>query len=340
MQTDVRGGGLLSFTTPAGTNPRGVPALGGRRVAVVGAGASGLACANELLSSGVAVTVFETERLPGGIAMLNGEGSGARSMVSAEVTRLRAQGGELRCGIQVGPGGQLAFSALEREHAAIFVSVGLGGVRDLDIPGELLPGVYDAITFMRRIKTAGAMPVRAGERAVVIGGGTLALDAALLARQVTGVDVSVVFRHGPAELAAQVLAVGQARAAGVRFIFHAQPMRVVGRDRAQALECLRVTATSPRRYAAVPGSELTLPADAIIKATGQQPRIDVCRGIPGLPLDAGRPHHDAETYQTPNPRYFVGGSFRTGLKDFGLALLEGRRAAHAIRRYLETGSAR
>lgn len=309
-------------------------------MAIVGAGASGLACANELLASGVAVSVFESERLPGGLAALNGEGSGARELITTEIARLKAQGGELRCGVKVGPGGELAFSTLEREHAAIYVAVGLGGVRDLDIPGELLPGVVDAVSFMRGIRTAGKIPLVAGQRAVVIGGGSLAFDAAVLAREVTGVDVTVVFRHGPAELAAQVLAVGQARAAGVRFLFHAQPQRVVGRDRAQALECLRTTERGPRRFGAVPGTELTLPADMIIKATGQAPRIDVCRGIPGLPLDSGRPHHDADTFQTPNPRYFVGGSFRTGLKDIGLALVEGRRAAMAIHRYLDTGCAR
>lgn len=316
----------------------------GRRVAIVGGGPAGLGCAAELAQLGYDVTVFEAADQPGG---LNTHGVAEYKQTAAQALReiewVKQLGVEIRCRVRVGPPGDVGFADLEKTYDAIFLGVGLGKVRDLGVPGERLPGVRDALELIAELKTDRAAAARAlGRRVVVVGGGNTAIDAVTQSVRLGAEEVTLVYRRGPEDMSAYAHEMALARRDGVRFVFCAQPVRVVGRERASALECVRVAPADgghdghgKRAYAPVPGSEFRLPADTIVKATGQTPRGEVFAAIPGLVLDGGRPVHDPLTMQTSNPRYFVGGDCANGGKEVVNAVAEGKRAARGIHRWLE-----
>ena len=198
----------------------------------------------------------------------------------------------------------------------------------------------DALAFIKELKTdrAGAAS-RLGRDVVVIGGGNTAIDCVTQARRLGAERVSLVYRRGPAEMPAYAHEAALAKADEVRFHFFTQPVRIVGRDRVEGVECVRMVERAVGRWAPELGSEHVLPADTVIKATGQTPRAELLKAIPGILLDHGRPVHDPATMQTKNPRYFVGGDCANGGKEVVNAVAEGKRAARAIHRWLETGRA-
>ena len=310
----------------------------GRRVAVVGAGPAGLACAAELARLGYDVTVFEAAPRPGG---LNVHGIAEYKMTAstalAEIAWVAELGVEIRCGVRVGPGGDVTLGELEKRHDAVFLGVGLGRGRDLEIPGEMLGGVRDALDFIRELKIdRGGALTRAGKRVVVVGGGNTAIDAATQAVRLGADEVTLVYRKSRAEMPAYDHEVERARRDGVKLVFCAQPARVVGRDRVEGLECLRVSRDERGRYLPVPGATPTIAADTVLKATGQSPRTDLLKAVVGLRVDErGRPRHDPLTMQTHNPRYFVGGDAASGGAEVVHAVAEGKRAARGIHRWRE-----
>ena len=313
----------------------------GRSVGVVGAGPAGLSCAAELARLGYAVTVYEADAQPGG---LNSFGVAEYKMRAEtalrEIDWVRQLGVEILTSTPVGPRGKVSFAELEQRHEAIFIGVGLGQVRDLEIPGELLGGVRDALAFIKELKRdRPAAAARLGHEVVVIGGGNTAIDCVTQAHRLGAERVSLVYRRGPADMPAYAHEIELARAEGVRFHYFCQPVRIVGRDRVEGVECVRMVERAPGKWGPEHGSEHVLPADTVIKATGQTPRSELLRAIPGILLDHGRPVHDPVTMQTKNPCYFVGGDCANGGKEVVNAVAEGKRAARAIHRWLDTGRA-
>lgn len=321
----------------------------GQRVAIVGGGPAGLGCAAELAQLGYPVVVFEAGTLPGG---LNTLGVADYKMTSAmalrEIEWVRELGIEVRLGVRIvpGPAGDEAGDAvtlgtLEARFDAIFLGVGLGAVRRLGIPGEDLDGVRDALELIAELKTdkAGAAG-GLGRRVVVIGGGNTAIDAATQSVRLGAEEVTLVYRRGPEEMTAYAHEIALARRDGVRFAFRLAPVAVVGDARVEGLRVVRLEpegrtdASGRRLYALVPGSETVLPADTVIKATGQAARDELLAAIPGLVLDGSRPVHDPLTMQTSNPRYFTGGDAANGGKEVVNAVAEGKRGARGIDRVL------
>jgi glutamate synthase (NADPH/NADH) small chain len=300
----------------------------GHRVAVVGGGPAGLSCAAELARLGYDVTIFEAGPRPGG---LNTVGVAEYKMTAK--TALQEINWVLELGVEIKYDAPIAdFADLEAKYEAIFVGVGLGKVRDVGIPGEEL--ARDALDLIAELKTdrAGAAAKIAGKRVAVIGGGNTAIDAVTQSARLGAEEVTLVYRRGPEEMSAYVHEVELARHDGVRFLFQAQPVAITK----TGLSYVRVAPTDGQRrqFAPIPGSEATLAADVVIKATGQVSRGNLVAKVPNIVLDNGRPVHDPVTMQTGNQRYFVGGDLANGGKEVVNAVAEGKRAARGIHRFL------
>jgi glutamate synthase (NADPH/NADH) small chain len=293
--------------------PQAAPS--GRSVAVVGAGPAGMACAGELALCGHAVTLFDERDEPGGLARFAiAPYRIGREPLPRELRVLRELGVEVRFG------GRVAVTELD-SFDAIFLGVGAGPDTDVVYPGDDLPGVWSSLDFIERIKRGA--PPDVGRHAVVVGGGNTAIDVAREALRLGAEDVTLVYRRTRDELPAYRHEVAEAREEGVRFRWLAAPVRVLGVERAEAVECIRMELGEPdesgrRRPVAVGGSEFVLPCDALVKAVGQ--------AGPRLAVD--------ESGRTSDPRVFAGGDAVNGGDSVVEAVRAGRDAAVAIDRWL------
>ncbi len=288
----------------------------GLRVAVVGAGPAGLSCAGELAKRGYAVTVLEKHPLPGGLSTYGIVVMREPIRVALEeVALIEALGVVVRTGVEVGR--DVSANQLLAEFDAVFLGVGMGSVPHLSIPGEDLEGVTEALSFIAETKLAEKdglenlreLPV--GRFVTVIGAGNTAIDAATIAKRLGAERVTIVYRRGEGEMPAYDFEYTFIKNEGVEFRFFSQPVRVVGENgRVTGLECLRVELgpTGPDGRALpqpVPGSAFIIPCDQVIKAIGQEKRVDLFTHF-GLEQERGYVKVDADLCTT-NPKVFAGG---------------------------------
>jgi dihydropyrimidine dehydrogenase (NAD+) subunit PreT len=316
----------------AGTPLRKAAPPNGRQVAVIGAGPAGLVCAGELAALGYGVTVFDERKEVGGLVRYAiAPYRQVREPLPDEAEALANVGVEFRLGTRIGAD---ELAAIAAEADAVFIGVGMGPDTPVSYSGDELPGVWQSLDFIEQIKTGS--PPRVWEHTVVIGGGNTAIDVAREALRIGAETVTVVYRRSETEMPAYPHEVAEARAEGVRFQFLADPVRILGSYRAEAVECRRMRLGEPdaggrRRPEPLPGSEFTLPADTVVKAIGQQPRRELADWIAGLKLDgAGTLHVDPVTGQTSSPKFFAGGDVVNGGVSAVEAVRDGKRAARAI----------
>jgi indolepyruvate ferredoxin oxidoreductase alpha subunit len=304
----------------------------GRRVAVVGAGPSGLACAHELRRRGHAVTVFDEHHEPGGLlAQGIPEHRLPRDVLRHEIAFVLGHGIEFRGGVRLGRDTTVAALRGEGFDA---VYLGIGAMKGLafGVPGSELPGTLDALDFLRHHHRGERCTVP--ERVLVVGGGDAAVDAARTMLRLGARQVSIVYRRSREEMPAHRQEVDAAEAEGISILTHRQPVRVLGDDRVRGLEVLRTEPGAPdgsgrRRPVPVPGSGTVLPADAVVAAIGQRPESD------GLDAaldrdDEGHVRVDPATGATNLPGIFAGGDVTPGPKTVIHAIAAGRRAAFGI----------
>jgi dihydropyrimidine dehydrogenase (NAD+) subunit PreT len=308
----------------------------GRRVGVVGAGPAGLVCAGELAALGYAVTIFDERAEVGGLVRYAiAPYRQVSEPLPDEAAALASLGVEFRLREHIGEG---ELAAIAEEADAVFLGVGMGPDTQVSYPGDDLPGVWESLPFIEHIKT-GALP-RVWQHTVVIGGGNTAIDVAREALRLGAKVVTLVYRRGEAEMPAYTHEVAEARAEGVRFQFLADPVRILGAYRVEAVECRRMRLGEPdasgrRRPEPLPGSEFTLPADTVVKAIGQQARRELADWISALELERdGTVRVDPATGQTSNPKFFAGGDILNGGASVVEAVRDGKRAAHAIDEWL------
>jgi glutamate synthase (NADPH/NADH) small chain len=308
------------------------------KVAVVGAGPAGLACAAELRALGYRVVVYEANEKPGG---LNSYGVAEYKMnqefALKEVDYVLQRGVEMKLKTRVGV--DVSVAELEKEYDAIFMGVGLGGASKLGVPGEDLPGVGDALQMIAHLKSAPVDARPAGRRVVVVGGGNTAIDAVTQSVRLGADEVTLVYRRGREEMPAYHHEQELAKRDGVKFLLQAQPVRIVGKDRVEAIELVRMrlgAADKSGRRAAVPipGSEFRIECDAVVLAAGQKTHPLIAQ-VPQLRADGAGIRHNGQTMQTDNPRWFVGGDCANGGKEVVNAVAEGKRAALGIHEWLE-----
>ena len=277
----------------------------GKKVAIVGAGPAGLSCARDLRRLGYGVTVFEAQPQPGGLNTYGiAEYKLKADVALAEVRDILELGVELRTGVTVGR--DVPFDRLLADYDAVFVGVGLGKTNRLGIPGEDLPGVVDALTFIEHLKTHPYRETRVGRRVVVVGAGNTAIDAVTQAKRLGAAEATIVYRRGEADMSCFDYEYALARRDGCGFRFHAAPKRIVGNGRVEALEVETGA-----------GAE-TIPCDMVIVAIGQAARTDVS-------VPAG------------HPKVFLGGDCANGGAEIVNAAAEGVAAAKRIHERLTHG---
>jgi len=333
--------GLGPFVTPAPPT--------GKRVAVVGAGPSGLTVAGDLVRRGHDVTVFEAFHKAGGVLIYGiPEFRLPKRIVQEEVEYLAALGVRFELNHVIGKAISV-HELLEKEgFDAVFLGVGAGLPSLMGIPGENLGGVYLANEYLTRVNLMRAYdfprydtPIVRGRNVCVIGGGNVAMDAARTARRLDAEQVSIVYRRSVDELPARAEEVHHAQEEGIHFKTLCSPLEYLGDDRGmvkqvrcQIMELGEPDASGRRRPVPVPGKEATLDADLVIIAIGGNANPIVTRQTEGLALNK----HDYITIDengaTSVPGIWAGGDIVTGSATVILAMGAGRIAAQDIPRFL------
>jgi dihydropyrimidine dehydrogenase (NAD+) subunit PreT len=282
-----------------------------KRVACVGGGPASLACAAELRAHGVDVTVFDKHPLPGG---LNTYGVAQYKFTPEdslrEVELIRAAGVHIRSGVEIGE--EVSLPDLESEYDAIFLGVGLGATQRLNIPGEQLPGVYNALDFIASYKRYRPIPI--SDRVVVIGGGNTAIDAAIAAHHLGATEVSILYRRSEVEMSAFAFEYAHAKREGIRFLWHARPVAFEGDDCVTAVRC---------------DDGVSFACGTAIVAIGQMHFLENLQSAAG-----GLIKTNPETGQTSNPKYFAGGDCVNGGREVVDAVAAGKRAARGMLQWL------
>lgn len=291
----------------------------GRRIACIGAGPASLAAAGYLSLEGCRVTVFDRGALPGG---LNTTGVAPYKMHAEgslrEASFLAALGVSFQGGVEVGR--DRTAADLLAQHDAVFLGPGLGGDTPLAIPGADGPGVEGATAWIERMKLAPGASLDGVRRAVVIGGGNTAIDAARELAHLGVPEVALLYRRTEADMSGYAHELEQARLEGVRFVEHAVPA-AFERD-GGALRALRLA----------DGREF--PCDLAVVAIGQASLAALAASFPGVEVDAeGRVVVDPESGATGHPKVWAGGD-ATGGELVVTAVQDGKRAARAIARAL------
>ncbi|MBI3758670.1 MAG: NAD(P)-dependent oxidoreductase [Deltaproteobacteria bacterium] len=304
----------------------------GRNLAVVGAGPAGLSFAHKAAMLGHRVTVYEARQKPGG---LNEYGLAAYKMVDAfaerEVEFLLGVGGiSVRHGVMLGR--DVTLDRLRARHDAVFLSVGLGDAVALGVPGETLPGVRSALSFIDDLRQArDKAAVKVGRNVIVIGGGNTAIDAAVQAKRLGANNVTMVYRRGPEHMSATAWEQDLARLNGVTLTFWAMPAAIEGDAAVIALRFERSRLVDGRLRGC--DEFFTLPADQVLVAAGQK-----LHDAAGLFVEHGKLQVDSQ-YRTSLPDVYAGGDcIRPGEDLTVQAVEDGKRAALAVHAALSAQS--
>jgi glutamate synthase (NADPH/NADH) small chain len=289
----------------------------GHSVALIGAGPASLSCAAELRRRGIRATLYDARPLPGG---LNTYGIAEYKLPLIESLRevdmLSQLGVEFHFNTIIG---SAALANLEQHHDAIFLGIGLGTIHPLNIPGEHLQGVTDALALIQGYKSG--QITSAPSRVIVIGAGNTAIDAAIAAVRLGAAEVHIAYRRGPEHISAFAFEYDHAKAEGVQFHWHVKPVAIHGGAAVEAIEF------------STNAANLRLPADWIVLAIGQATHATFIAET--LQLEAGRIAIDRTTGQTSNPKYFAGGDCTNGGREVVDAVADGKRAAIGIAKLLQ-----
>ena len=320
----------------------------GKRVAIIGAGPAGLACADRLRRAGIAADVYDRQSEIGGLLTF---GIPPFKLEKDVVRTRRAVLEEMgvRFHLQREVGRDIAFAQLLDDYDAVFVGTGAYTYVDGELPGRALHGVHDALPFLiantERLLRDEPSPIDLdGKRVVVLGGGDTGMDCVRTAVRLGASSVSCVYRRDEASMPGSTREVKHAREEGVEFVFQRQPLEILD-DGAGHVRGVRVIATElvpdghgrPRPQN-VPGSEIELAADVVIQSFGFLPSPPDWLQSHGVALDrSGRVIAGAAgalPLQTANPRIFAGGDNVRGADLVVRAVYDGREAAGSIARML------
>lgn len=312
--------------------------VGCKRVAIIGAGPAGLSCAHVLSREGIDVTVFEKESKGGGLMTY---GIAAYKVTPAfceeEVDFITSLGG-IDIKYDQAFGKDITLKQLQQNYDAVYLGIGVGLANKLNIPGEELEGVEDAIKFIYDIRTQGFPNVAVGDKVAVIGMGMTAIDAATQAKRLGAKEVTMVYRRSEAEKNCTQVELDIALLDGCKMQWLAAPKKIIGENgKVKALVCeiMKLGATDySGKPAPIPtGETFTLDVDMVIKATGQNPFIDLVNEN-GIENREGKIILK-ENSSTNITGVFAGGDAVNGGKEVVDAVQAGKDGAIAILKYLK-----
>ncbi len=310
----------------------------GKKVAIVGAGPAGLSCAHVLSKEGVEVTIYEKESKGGGLMTY---GIAAYKVTpqfcEEEVNYILSIGGiEIKYNQELGK--DITLSQLKKEYDAVYLGIGVGVARQLDIPGEKLEGVTDAIRFIYDIRTKGYPAVPVGDKVAVIGMGMTAIDAATQAKRLGAKEVTLVYRRTEAEKPCTDVELDIAKTDGCEIIWLAAPKKIKGtQGKVKQLVCSVMKLGEPdasgRRSPVDTGETFTFDVDMVIKAAGQVPFEKLVKKY-NLDNKNGKLLIN-ENCATNSKGVFAGGDAVNGGKEVVDAVEAGKKGAAAILKYLD-----
>ena len=324
------------------------PQSNGKKVAVVGAGPSGLTCAGDLAKKGYEVTVFEAFHTAGGVLVYGiPEFRLPKAIVKKEVENLQDLGVEVKTNMVIGR--VLSVDELfEMGYKAIFIGSGAGLPSFMGIEGEDLIGVYSANEYLTRTNLMKAYlddydtPIIKSKSVAVVGGGNVAMDAARCAKRLGAENVYIVYRRGMEEMPARKEEVHHAMEEGIIFKNLNNPVKILGDEngRVRAMECIEMELGEPdasgrRKPIAKAGSNFELPVDTVIMSIGTSPNPLIRSTTPGLDTNKrGCLVVNDDTMQTTREGVYAGGDAVTGAATVILAMGAGKQAAKSIDEYL------
>lgn len=345
-----------------------VPPASGPSVAIIGGGPGGLAAAHDLRLAGHPVTIYEAEsRLGGMMALGIPEYRLPRPLIEREIDAILELGVDVKLNCRIGV--DVTFDELLAQYAAVFVCVGTGRGRSLDIPGNDLDGVFKAVEFLLNVNRG--FRVNLGERVVVVGGGNVAFDAARTSLRAAAHDettpipialgsgadddarrglittldaaraairegvlsVTVVALESFAEMPAALEEIEEAEAEGIQIIYRRGPHQIIGNGRVTGLETIDVVSVFDEQHRFAPvfadGTESIIAADTVILAVGQAPDIDFLGPNTAERNRFGGIAVDA-SLRTSHPRVWAGGDVAFGPRNLIDAIADGRKVAASI----------
>lgn len=319
--------------------PETVTKKGDKKVAVIGAGPSGLSAANDLARLGYSVTVYETFPVSGG--MLN---VGIppyrlpRGVVQQAIEEIKRLGVQIRLSTPIGK--DLHLEGLRKEYDAVYLAAGAHKAEKLGIPGEDLHGVIHGVTFMQTVNL-GKHP-QIGQRVAVVGGGNTAMDTARSSLRLGAKEVFILYRRTREEMPVDPEELDQVEEEGVKIHYLTSPIGVLSKDNANVsgVRCIRNQLGEPekdgrRRPIPIEGSEFDIDIDLLIPAVSQSPDISFLPEEIGLEISKwARLMVNPETFETNVQGIFAGGDFITGPRDVIRVIADGRKAALSIHSYL------
>jgi NADPH-dependent glutamate synthase beta subunit-like oxidoreductase len=332
--------GELSMEMEKAPTPFPQMVASGKRVAVIGAGPAGMTCAYYAALKGHAVTVFDMQAKQGGMLRYGiPEYRLPKVKLDKELNSVwQLRDAEFKGGMKLGRDFTVD-QLLAQGYDAVFLGIGAWSSNELRIPGEDLPGVIEAINYLRQNAEGDPVPVGKGNRVVVIGGGFTTFDCARTSRRL-GAEVTVVYRRSRREMGAHYSEVDDAEHEGIKLEFYAAPVKIVEKNgRVGGIEFQRMALGEPdasgrRRPVPVEGSNFTIDCDTVIPAIGQVPVLD------WVDRDTGVRRSKRETLitngalMTDRPGVFAGGDAQMGTRTVIECVAQGKLAAKAIDRYL------
>ena len=327
-----------------------IASANGRKVAVIGSGPAGLACASDLAKIGYEVTIFEALHRPGGVLEygIPEFRLPKDKVVAAEIQSVKALGVKIETNVIAGRTITIDSLLDDEGFEAVFVGSGAGLPRFMNIPGEHYNGVFSANEFLTRNNLMKAYrsdydtPIHTGDKVVVVGGGNVAMDAARTALRL-GAETTIVYRRTENELPARKEEVHHAKEEGIQFAMLTNPVEVLGDENGwvRAVRCIRMELGEPdesgrRSPVEVPGSEFEIETDTVIMSLGTSPNPLIAKTTAGLETTGRGCLVADENGATTRPGVFAGGDAVTGAATVILAMGAGRKAAAAIDAYIKS----
>ncbi len=325
-------GRLQSFATgkviDTGKKLYVVPKSNGKKIAVIGAGPAGIACACELRLSGFDVDVYEAKSKPSGLTVYGV----APYKITNDEALTEMEYLQKHFGYNVIYNSPVKSKSdienLEKKYDAIFIGIGLGQTSKIKISGEEMENVFGAVEFVEKLRMT-HHGVKIPKKVVVLGGGNTAMDAASESARMGAEEVILAYRRNKENMPAYVFEYDLAKSVGVKGLFNVSPVEIIGNGKVTGVKFIK-TKENGESIENIPGSEFTVSCDWVIKATGQSKQVDLLSQINGLTLDSKGRIKVNDIFQTTNSKYFAAGDSVSGGQEVVNAAADGKKAALAI----------